>query len=94
MKHYSPINLTEGNIMSTKKEKRMKKCPFCGGKASISSTCVSYQVYCTKCGARTKWYKAENRESKIVEDMVKFLCGEGCPSSALAIEAWNKRRSK
>ena len=76
--------------MATKKEKRMKKCPFCGGKASIATNCNSYRVFCVNCGATTKRFKANDP----VSDLKSFLCGDENTASALAIEAWNKRRSK
>lgn len=90
MKYYSLINLRKGNIMATKKEKRMKKCPFCWGKASIATSCRSYRVLCSACGATTKWFKTNDP----VSDLKSFLCGDENPASALAIAAWNKRRSK
>lgn len=37
-------------------EIKLKRCPFCGGEASLSDEpdkYYKYTVYCTKCGIRT-----------------------------------------
>ena len=60
-------------------EKRLKPCPFCGGKAEVSSgrfdrKDISY-VVCTRCGSRGEFF---------------FISPEYA-SAERAIEAWNRR---
>ena len=45
---------------------KLKKCPFCGGKAELKLThgfkgeVIAAFVYCTECGANTRGYALES----------------------------------
>lgn len=68
-------------------EEKLKRCPFCGGSASVQSTiteegCIYTFVECGTCGAQAQRYGSydNTNESKWKEE-----------TKEQAIKAWNKR---
>ena len=51
-------------------EDNLKECPFCGGKARISSGFADYDIYieCSNCGRRTRNYIKSIEEAKAMQD--------------------------
>ena len=49
-------------------EKKLKPCPFCGGRADASYACGSYEAYCTnkKCHA-ARWPKHLKTEKGVTD---------------------------
>lgn len=52
--------------LSRRRGRRLRPCPFCGGRAAMSSwkQLSEYSVYCTKCGAVAGDY--EDTEEKAI----------------------------
>lgn len=67
----------------------LKKCPFCGGEATLKMECkcdIGWTIWCecTKCCAKASGYCPNlSKEDKALDNI------DACKKSA--IEAWNRR---
>ena len=63
---------------------RLKRCPFCGGKARVSSEYQDYDAYveCLECEGRGTSYNTDSQSTESMEEV-----------RAAAIAAWNRRIS-
>lgn len=67
----------------------LKKCPFCGGEATLKMECkrdIGWTIWCecTKCCAKASGYCPNLRKEDKALDNI-----DACKKSA--IEAWNRR---
>lgn len=46
------------------KDKRLKVCPFCGGKAHLMKSGYPHWVVCTECGARVQGFLVGEEEGE------------------------------
>ena len=61
---------------------RLKRCPFCGGKARVSSEYQDYDAYveCQECEGRGASYNPDRLSTESMDEV-----------RAAAIAAWNRR---